>query len=157
MLSTVPPTTIVPTPALLSTTSRRPNARTARPTTAAQSSGFPRSAAIAATSPPAARTSASVRASSGSRTSTRATRAPARAKSSALARAGLGGLDEGRVLLAPLGVGRGQDAVHLQLVPTPPAHLVGLITIHEAEYTGAREQGAVSPDPPKRHGAGAQR
>ena len=86
MLSTVPPTTMVPTPALLSRTSSRPKARTAAATTAAQSSGRARSAVIDATSPPAARTSASVRASSGSRRSARATRAPARAKSRALAR-----------------------------------------------------------------------
>src|SRR5207249_4249075 len=47
------------------------------------------------------------------------------------------------------------------LRPPPRSTLVPYTTlfrsIHEAEYTGAREQGAASPDPPKRHGAGAQR
>src|SRR5438270_65351 len=86
IVSTVPPTTIVPTAALLSTTSSRPNARTALATTAAQASGRARSAPTDSTSPPAARTSSTVRASSGARASASATRAPARAKSSALAR-----------------------------------------------------------------------
>src|SRR5437870_4821632 len=86
MLSTVPPTTMVPTPALLSRTSSRPNARTAASTTDAQSSGRARSAVIDVASPPAARTSARAWASSGARASASATRAPARAKSSALAR-----------------------------------------------------------------------
>ena len=86
MVSTVPPTTIVPTPALFSSTSTRPKARTVSVTTAAQDSGWLRSAVIDATSPSAARTSATVRASSGSRASARATRAPACANSRALAR-----------------------------------------------------------------------
>jgi len=86
MVSTVPPTTMVPTPALLSSTSRRPKARTAASTAVAPASGRARSTAVDATSPPVARTSATVRSSSGPRTSTSATRAPARTKSNALAR-----------------------------------------------------------------------
>src|SRR5262245_22930102 len=86
MVSTVPPTTIVPTPALFRSTSRRPKARTAAVTRAAQSSGRARSTAFDVTSPPAARTSAAAFSSSGPRTSASATRAPAAAKSSALAR-----------------------------------------------------------------------
>src|SRR5262249_52784947 len=63
-----------------------PAARSAAATTAAQSSGFARSAVTSTGSTPISRTAESVRASSSRRTSTRISRAPARADSNAVAR-----------------------------------------------------------------------
>src|SRR5262245_6697570 len=86
IVSMGPPTTIVPTPALLKTTSSRPAAPTAAATTDAQSSGRARSAITGTASPPASRTAATVRSSSSPRVSARVSRAPARANTSAVAR-----------------------------------------------------------------------
>src|SRR5262245_54182625 len=86
IVSTVPPTTIVPTPALLNTTSSRPAAPTAAATTDAQSSGRARSAITGTASAPVSRTAATVRSSSSPRVSARVSRAPARANKRAVAR-----------------------------------------------------------------------
>src|SRR5262245_52882460 len=86
IVSTVPPTTIVPTPALLKRTLTRPHAALAPSTTAPHSSGLARSATSDSASPPAWRTARMVCASSSPRTSVRNRRAPAWAKSVALAR-----------------------------------------------------------------------
>src|SRR5438445_6395344 len=86
MVSTVPPTVIVPTPTCVTPTCSRPPPPTAAATTAAQSSGRARSATTDAASPPPPRTSATVRASSSPRASARISRAPARANTSAVAR-----------------------------------------------------------------------